>query len=94
MDNFYDILENLPTGKVTTYSAIAKELSISPRQVGRLLHNNKDPIKYPCHRVVFKDGSLAPSYAFGGQEVQKKKLLSEGIKFKTNGKVLKEYIVF
>lgn len=41
----------------------------------------------PCHRVVFKDGSLAPGFAFGGPNEQRRMLDAEGIEFLPNGKV-------
>jgi methylated-DNA-protein-cysteine methyltransferase-like protein len=56
----------IPKGKVATYGQVAKATGIgSPRLVGRVLHNNPDPKRFPCHRVVFKDGSLAKNFAFG-----------------------------
>ena len=73
----------VPAGKVTTYGRIAKDLFLpTPRLVGKILHSNPDSSKYPCHRVVFSDGKLAPAYAFGGAEVQREKLLAEGVQFK------------
>lgn len=60
-----NLVKKVPKGRVTTYGAIAKALEIrNSRLVGWAMHGNKDP-SVPCHRVVFKDGSLAPSYAFG-----------------------------
>jgi len=56
-------------------------VSVTHRVVGFALHQNPDPKNIPCHRVVFKDGSLAPGYLFGGKEKQKQLLLSEGVKF-------------
>ena len=41
----------------------------------------------PCHRVVFRDGSLADGFAFGGREVQKALLVSEGVGFSDEYKV-------
>lgn len=79
----FTYVARIPKGKVTTYGRIAKDLFLpTPRLVGKILHSNPDPTKYPCHRVVFSDGKLAPAYAFGGAEVQRKKLLSEGVSFK------------
>lgn len=75
------LVKSIPKGKVTTYGEIAKTFGLKDnRLVGWAMHNNKD-FKVPCHRVVFKDGSLAPSYAFGGLGEQKRKLESEGVKF-------------
>ncbi len=76
------LLTQIPQGKVVTYGQISDHLGMrSPRLVGRILHNNPDSEKYPCHRVVFADGSLAPQYAFGGWDTQKEKLVAEGVSF-------------
>ncbi len=81
----YALVAKIPKGKVMTYGQIAKILKIkSPRLVGRILHQNKDPKNIPCHRVVFADGSLSKNYAFGGMKKQKEILMKEGIKFKNN----------
>jgi len=79
----YDIVAQIPKGKVLTYGDIAKAASLkTPRQVGWLLHRNTDPRNIPCHRVIFSDGSLSGNYAFGGRDAQKKWLVSEGVIFK------------
>ncbi len=83
----YKIVSKIPKGKVMTYGQIAKKLKISPRLVGSILHANKDPKNIPCHRVVFADGSLSKSYAFGGIAKQKEKLMKEEVKF-IKGKVV------
>lgn len=86
MNNFFDkvykLVTKIPKGKVTTYGEIAKALGTRDvRLVGFALHANKD-LSVPCHRVVNKDGRLAPGYAFGGQDVQREKLTKEGVIFK------------
>ena len=55
--------------------------------VGFVLHRNTDPVNTPCHRVVFKDGSLCKGYVFGGPDVQRKKLEAEGVQFLPDGRV-------
>lgn len=83
----YAIVKQIPPGKVTTYSQIARMLGTrDARRVGHALHANNDPAT-PCHRVVFGDGSLAPSFAFGGPQEQLRQLQLEGITFNTDGKV-------
>lgn len=78
----YQVVKRIPAGRVMTYGQIAKILGTrDARRVGHALHANRDP-KVPCHRVVAKDGRLAPSYAFGGAGEQKAKLLTEGVKFR------------
>lgn len=84
--NFFDrvhaITKTIPKGKVTTYGLIAKALGTKDaRRVGHALHANKSS-EVPCHRVVARDGSLAPSYAFGGEKEQMWRLKQEGVVFK------------
>lgn len=52
-----------------------------------VLHRNTDPVNTPCHRVVFKDGSLCKGYVFGGPDVQREKLKAEGVQFLPDGRV-------
>lgn len=82
-DKVYDVVKLIPSGKVATYGQIArlcgnKRMS---RQVGWALHVNPQPYVVPCHRVVNREGSLAPSFAFGGEDVQKQLLIAEGVEF-------------
>ena len=76
----YEFVKRVPAGRVVTYGDVARAIG-SPRasrQVGWALHCNPQQGVIPCHRVVFADGSLAPGFAFGGREVQKAMLESEG----------------
>ena len=81
----YKIVKKIPKGKVMTYGQIAEELGTrDARRVGHALHALRyaqgKPI-VPCHRVVNKDGRLAPGYTFGGSGEQRNRLLSEGVRF-------------
>lgn len=80
-EEIYKVVSKIPRGKVTTYGNVAVMLGVSPRVVGYAMHANKSRENVPCHRVVFKDGSLTEGYAFGGKDIQKKLLETEGIKF-------------
>ena len=85
----YAAVRRIPAGKVTTYGQIAM-LAGSPRAsriVGGALHRNPEPGKTPCHRVVFRDGSLAPGFAFGGPGAQRALLEAEGVIFDLAGRV-------
>ena len=77
----YSEVQKIPSGKVMTYGQIARRLRVSSRTVGWALHANKDSSNVPCHRVVNKDGRVAPGYAFGGPNKQKMHLLVEGVMF-------------
>lgn len=91
MNSFQKILHTvsfIPAGKVSTYGEISRVNNMkNARIVGFALHTNTDPIKFPCHRVVKKDGSLASGYVFGGINEQKRKLQLEGVRFIDKNKV-------
>ena len=79
----YEVVRRIPKGKVATYGQVAA-LAGAPRNarfVGYALHSNPEPGVIPCHRVVFRDGSLAPGFAFGGPERQRLLLEEEGVVF-------------
>ena len=79
----YQVVRRIPRGKVATYGQVAS-LTGHPRNarfVGYALHDNPEPGVIPCHRVVFRDGSLAPGFAFGGPERQRQLLEDEGVHF-------------
>ena len=81
-DQVYDVVREIPEGMVMTYGQIAEKLGTrDARRVGHALHANKDGSLVPCHRVVNKEGKLAPGYAFGGPNEQKNRLIAEGVKF-------------
>jgi methylated-DNA-protein-cysteine methyltransferase-like protein len=81
-ERIYEVVKKIPKGKVMTYKQVSLLANVvTPRIVGFALHINKDPQNIPCHRVVFSSGKLTPGYAFGGMDVQMKKLKDEGVKF-------------
>ncbi len=80
----YEYLKTVPRGKVVTYGMIAHAIGHprAARQVGNALHRNPTPVVIPCHRVVNREGRLAPAFAFGGPEVQASLLRAEGVEVK------------
>ena len=86
----YQVVCEIPSGKVFTYGSIAALLGIPQcsRMVGRALKQVPDDISVPCHRVVNASGRPVP-----GWEEQKLLLLEEGVSFKQNGCVdLKKHL--
>ena len=83
-EDVYDLLRKIPAGKVTTYGALAKALGnpSASRIIGRILGQNPNPIKVPCHRVVMSDGKLG-GYAYG--TAKKRELLEKEVLYFTNG---------
>lgn len=78
----YEIVREIPVGKVTTYGAIAALLGMPQcsRMVGRALKEIPEELAIPCHRVVNATGRLVPGWV-----LQKQLLLAEAISFKANG---------
>ena len=81
-ENVYEAVQLIPRGKVATYGQIARIIGAprSSRAVGYALHANPRPGVIPCHRVVNREGRLAPAFAFGGPEIQAQLLESEGVR--------------
>lgn len=88
-EKIYEIVRQIPEGKVCTYGQVAL-LAGNPRWarvVGYALHVNPEFGKIPCHRVVNREGRTAPAFAFGGSDVQRAMLENEGIVFEADGRV-------
>ena len=89
MQNAIQLLKKIPKGKVVTYKELARVCGTSPRAIGRIMAGNKDPLNFPCYKVVASSGELC-GYSGPGGLTQKQKLLKrDGIKF-INGKVDKK----
>lgn len=89
----FDFLTLIPKGKVVTYGQIAEYLGNKglARVVGNILHNNPSEDLFPCYKVVNSQGRLAPNFAFGGTDEQKRRLEKDGIKVIKNKVDLKTY---
>ena len=84
----YDAVKRIPMGKVATYAQIALMSGHrgAARAVGNALHVNPFFGTVPCHRVVNASGYLAPDFAFGGPDNQRRMLEDEGVEV-TDGRV-------
>ena len=86
-DDIYRLAEAIPRGKVATYGQLAAMAGRprASRVVGTaMLHA---PEGLPCHRVIYRDGSLCCEQAFGGKAVQRRMLEAEGVAFREDGRV-------
>ena len=88
-ESVYEVVRQIPPGCVASYGQVARMVGRprGARLVGFALHANPEPGIIPCHRVVFRDGSLAPGFAFGGEDEQRRLLLGEGVSFLGDGRV-------
>lgn len=85
-EKLYQLLSEIPKGKVTTYGELAKKLKTKGyRAVGKIVGLNPSAPKVACHRVVRSDGGLG-GYAFG-LDKKIEILAKEGVKI-ANNKVL------
>ena len=81
----YELLMQIPEGKVTTYAEMAKALNTRAwRAVGTAMAKNQKLIEVPCHRVVRSDGSVG-QYALGANK-KSALLSSEGVDIQ-NGRI-------
>lgn len=88
-EKIYEVVCRIPEGKVCTYGQVAL-LAGNPRWarvVGYALHQNPAFGRIPCHRVVNRDGRVAPGFAFGGPGIQRAMLEAEGVEFTEDGLV-------
>ena len=91
----YEIVRRIPKGKLATYGQIAM-LAGSPRAsriVGAAMFRAPQGEGLPCHRVIYRDGTLCCEQAFGGKEIQRQMLEAEGITFLPDGRAdLKKHL--
>ena len=81
-EKVYDVVRQIPYGRVCTYGIIAKHLGApqAARMVGWALNkcgNEKEFV--PAHRVVNRFGILTGKHAFANQNTMQEMLESEGV---------------
>jgi methylated-DNA-[protein]-cysteine S-methyltransferase len=89
-DQAYQLLRQVPKGKITTYKCLAEALNTKAYQaIGQIMRRNPYAPQVPCHRVVRNNGNLG---GFNGSTRGKnitnkiKLLKKEGIEVE-NGKI-------
>lgn len=90
-DRVYEVVAQIPYGKVTTFGAIAEfcGTKAASRTVGWALNGAKDS-GLPCHRVVNRFGALTGKVHFGSPDIMEELLRSEGVEFDSEGCVIME----
>ncbi len=86
---FYNLVKQIPRGRVSTYGALAKALGDirAARACGVMLSQNPDPLRIPCHRVVMSDGSIGGFTHPRGVTRKIELLREEGVEIR-HGKVI------
>ena len=56
----YNLVRQIPDGKISTYGAVARALGDirASRAVGRMMNQNPDADDMPCFKIVYSDGKL------------------------------------
>jgi methylated-DNA-protein-cysteine methyltransferase related protein len=79
-EEVYEIVRHIPSGRVTTYGALADFLCFgSARMVGWALNKCHFIGDVPAHRVVNRNGELSGRIAFPTPTMMQEMLESEGV---------------
>ena len=86
-ERVYEIVLNIPIGRVTTYGAIANAIGApgASRMVGWAMNaSHKSNLYVPAHRVVNRNGMLTGKHHFPGQNTMEELLNAENITVHNN----------
>jgi methylated-DNA-protein-cysteine methyltransferase-like protein len=77
----YEVVRQIPHGRVTSYGAIAQYLGSrgAARMVGWAMNASHHRADIPAHRVVNRNGLLTGKHHFQGSQLMQQLLESEGI---------------
>lgn len=77
----YEVVRQIPYGKVTSYGAIAKHIGAagSARMVGWAMNASHNLPDVPAHRVVNRKGLLTGKHHFDGTNLMQQLLDNEGV---------------
>ncbi len=84
-ENVFDVVLQIPKGRVTSYGAIAQYLGtkMSARMVGWAMNaSHQSSKKIPAHRVVNRNGMLTGKHHFATPTLMEELLKKEGIAVK------------
>lgn len=86
IEDVYEVVRQIPKGRITTYGAIADFLSLgSARMVGfALRHSSIMDGPIPAHRVVNRQGQLSGRLHFPDPKYMQRALEKEGVKVKND----------
>ena len=90
---FWDVVRQVPKGKVATYGQIAALAGYpgNARQVGYALHASPPGIDIPWHRIINSQGKISLPKESGHYDLQRQLLENEGVEFRNDRIDLKRY---
>ena len=80
----YEVVKLIPSGRVTSYGAIAKYLGTGARMVGWAMNAAHTLPEVPAHRVVNRNGLLTGKFHFETPTAMQEALENEGIKIEND----------
>ena len=83
----WDLVRQVPSGRVVTYGQIAEAVGCGPRQVGYALHALPPDSGVPWHRVVGAGGRISLRDAGGPSPEQVCRLRAEGVEVTDSGRI-------
>ena len=81
----YDLVCQVPSGRVTTYGKIARMIGCTPRLVGFSMASVKPELGVPWQRVINSQGLISLKGSSG--DLQRQLLLDEGIELNARGQI-------
>lgn len=85
-ERVYQVVRQVPVGRVTSYGAIARYLGTgrSARVVGWAMNQSHGLEDVPAHRVVNRNGLLTGKHHFDGTRLMQQLLEGEGVRVVDN----------
>ncbi len=85
-ERVYEVVKLIPSGRVSSYGAIARYLGAakSARMVGWAMNKAHDLEEVPAQRVVNRLGLLTGKHHFGGTNAMQQLLENEGVVVRNN----------
>lgn len=80
-ERVYDVVRQIPYGRVSSYGAIARYLGAarSARMVGWAMNASGKHPDIPAHRVLNRNGVLTGKHHFSGTQLMQQLLENEGL---------------
>ena len=94
-EQVYEIVKEIPFGRVTSYGAIAQALGVkkSSRMVGWAMNACHNRPEIPAHRVVNRNGLLTGKMHFSTPTEMEERLKKEGVNI-TNDQIVEFQKIF
>ena len=85
-EQVYQVVRLIPSGRVTSYGAIANYISVksAARMVGWAMNASHAQLDIPAHRVVNRIGLLTGQHHFDSPNRMQELLISEGVEVENN----------